>query len=546
MLVVCTLWLADTCALSQRVYAEDSRLEYAGQLLNQVPKDHRPELKVNTSLGNPEGFAFRDRGSRKQIVGGGPAGALYGVGQWLSGPQPTTIALEKPDFELRGVALLLMKEGSYDYQLSPQEFPWFFDRPLLTRYLDYLLANRFNTIFLWSGNLFSSIVAMPEYPDATDLKPAELARNHEQFQWFVGECAKRNISVLMHFYQIHLPKALAKARGIPAHYQKPNEFAGTFMRYSLLRFLTEFDSVGLYVCPGENLRPEYTAAWIRDVILAAAKQSGRNPRIVVRNWGLDAAGFKRLCVGQYENLYTEMKHNVEMIVSPVPDDKHAAWKNVAKKHIVNLHEAADVKPFRWGSPQFIQEMVSQWKSRGFDGAECYGLVSWRWPYSLDKLEPQQKSFWPRGKKLVTFERDAVWQEALGRYLWKADRPRDVESAYWTARLAERFGNARVGEGMLRWYDTTGPILPGLQNLTHVSNMNWFPTAVGKEQTVDAILNPLDPVKNNGCPYPAQPVDSFLFERYKKKYGCLKGRFARQCPWRRMPMSRLKAARSPES
>jgi hypothetical protein len=213
-----------------------------------------------------------------------------------------------------------------------------------------------------------------------------------------------------------------------------------------------------------------------------------------------------------------MKHNVEMIVSPVPDGRHAAWKNVAKKHIVNLHEAADVKPFRWGSPQFIREMVGQWKAQGFDGAESYGLVSWRWPYSLDKLEPQQKGFWPEGKKLVTFERDAIWQEALGRYLWKVDRPRDEEVAYWTARLAERFGNARAGAGMLRWYDTTGPVLPGLQNLTHVANMNWFPTAVGKEQTVDAILNPLDPANNKGGPYHVQPVDSFFFERYRKKYG----------------------------
>ena len=51
---------------------------------------------------------------------------------------------------------------------------------------------------------------MPEYPDATDLKPEELARNHQQFHWFTDECAKRNIRVLLHFYQIHLPLPLAQ------------------------------------------------------------------------------------------------------------------------------------------------------------------------------------------------------------------------------------------------------------------------------------------------------------------------------------------------
>ena len=103
-----------------------------------------------------------------------------------------------------------MKEGSYDYQLTPQEFPWFYDRPLLTQYLDCLQANRFNTIFLWSGHMFPSIVSMPEYPDATDLKPADLDRNQKQFRWFTDECAKRNIRVLMHFYQIHLPQVVGE------------------------------------------------------------------------------------------------------------------------------------------------------------------------------------------------------------------------------------------------------------------------------------------------------------------------------------------------
>jgi hypothetical protein len=421
--------------------------------------------------------------------------------------------VEKPDFELRGTALFLMKDGSYDYQLTPKEFPWFYDRPLLTKYLDCLAANRFNTIFLWSGHLFPSIVAMPEYPDATDLSPEELARNQEQFRWFTDECAKRDIRVLMHFYQIHLPRSLAKSRKIPMHYNHPNDFTKKYVRYALGRFLTEFHSVGLYVCPGEALNVQYTAGWIRDVILPAAKESKQNPTIVVRVWGLDAEGFKRLCVPEYDSLYTELKHNVEMVVSPVPDVHHATWKSVAKRHIVNLHEVADIKPFRWGSPRWIREMVINWKQAGIDGAECYGPISWRWPYSLDKLEPQQTSFWPEGNKLLSFERDAVWFEAFGRYLWKADRPWPEEADYWTARFAEKFGNKEAGRLLLQWYDTTGPVLPGLQNLTHVHNMNYFPTAVGKEQMVDAILNTAACTRD----YPAQPVDSFFFDRYKQEY-----------------------------
>ena len=107
----------------------------------------------------------------------------------------------------------------------------------------------------------------------------------------------------------------------------------------------------------------------------------------------------------------------------------------------------------------------------------------------------------------------IWFEALGRYLWKVDRPRQEEVAYWTGRFAKRFGNETAGRQILQWYDTTGPVLPGLQNLTHVHNMNFFPTAVGKEQMVDAILNTAACTRD----YPSQPVDTFFFDRYKRKY-----------------------------
>ncbi len=394
--------------------AGDACLEHIRELLRDVPAGKQPSIKIEPAMDSPEAFSIRVKEGRAEITGGGAAGVLYGVAQLLAEKQPvSTSGVERPDFPLRGTALFLMKEGSYDYQLTPREFPWFYDKPLLTKYLDCLQANRFNTIFLWSGHLFPSIVSMPAYPDATDLTPAELDRNQQQFRWFTDECGKRNIRVLMHFYQINIPRSLARSRKIPMHYSAPNDFVRKYVRYALGRFLAEFRSVGLYVCPGEALAAQHTAGWIHDVILPAARDSKQNPTIVVRVWGLDAKGFKQRCVPEYENLYTELKHNVEMIVSPVPDVRHAAWKNVAKKHIVNLHEVADIKPFRWGSPLFIREMAGEWRKAGLDGAECYGPISWRWPYSLDKLEPQQASFWPQGEKLLSFERDAILVRSAG-------------------------------------------------------------------------------------------------------------------------------------
>ena len=45
---------------------------------------------------------------------------------------------------------------------------------------------------------------MPKYPEAGDLTPDESRRNQAQFRWFIQECARRNIRVLLHFYNIHI------------------------------------------------------------------------------------------------------------------------------------------------------------------------------------------------------------------------------------------------------------------------------------------------------------------------------------------------------
>lgn len=163
------------------------------------------EYAVDAGVDNPEGFRLEKIGADKITISARDiAGINYGI-QELSrraaGGEPFAAGFrfeDAADFELRGTVLFLMKEGSYVYVLTPEEFPWFYDRELLTQYFDYLQANRFNTLFLWTGHLFPRIVEMPEYPEASDLSREEVLRNQEQFRWFTDECAKRNISVLLH------------------------------------------------------------------------------------------------------------------------------------------------------------------------------------------------------------------------------------------------------------------------------------------------------------------------------------------------------------
>lgn len=76
--------------------------------------------------------------NRIAVIGGGESGALYGclelaerIGQ--ARKIPTEIQYtDQPKLRLRGTSLLWMKQGKFDWPVTSENFPWFFDRALTT------------------------------------------------------------------------------------------------------------------------------------------------------------------------------------------------------------------------------------------------------------------------------------------------------------------------------------------------------------------------------------------------------------------------------
>ena len=86
---------------------------------------------------------------------------------------------------------------------------------------------------------------------------------------------------------------MAKAHKLPPNPNVPTPFLKEYTHYALSRFFEEFDSVGLYICPGESLQIQYQSEWFREVIFDAAIKSGKNPLLVIRDWTLDM-GFRNV------------------------------------------------------------------------------------------------------------------------------------------------------------------------------------------------------------------------------------------------------------
>ena len=527
-----TLWLlaaGTAVSLAGAATAADKnpQAQYARSLLEKAAKGP-VQLTTDQKLTHREAFRIVRKDARTVIEGGSSAGLIYGAAALTEGDFKAG-AVQKPDFDIRGTTLCLMPH-SYRATLSPKLYPWFYDKAFMARTLDAFAAARLNTIFLWAGHLFPYIVEMPDYPEAAaDVPPEQVKANQAQFRWFTGECRRRNIQVLLHFYNIHVSPPFARKHRMRTNPTTPTPLLNAYVHYALTRYFKEFGSVGLYACPGEPIHSKHQLTWFRDVVFDAAKKSGKNPVIVIRDWTMNKE-FRASLKTLYGNVYSELKHNDESLTSPCPDVRILQLEGIAAGHIVNFHLVTDLVPMRWGSPVLLQESMRHLKALGFvKGVEFFGQTFWKWPYTLDKLDPSQKGYSRKGPKLLSLDRDAIYFHAFGRYLWRSDRDPAKEREYWQRYLAGKFGSPKTGELLYRWYVTSGPISPGLQNLNATKVAGWWPAVMLHNQRVDQILTynkrldetPYTLYRETGRAgqrYYPRPFDAFFVERYRKAYG----------------------------
>ncbi len=434
-------------------------------------------LRLNAK--RDEGFSIKSRGKDIDIWGFDEAGVLYACAELAAEVRnskglPSSVDVsDAPKMSMRGIPLFLMTAGTYMYPIVKNQFPWFYDKPLWIRTLNFLAQHRLNFISFWNAHPFPFFLRLKNYPEAKMISDEELRRNEELLGWLSHEAAKRNIWLMFQFYNIYVPEGVAKAHGASAGNEnlkfshgyavlrKPTGWAAEYTRHAIKEFVKKYPSLGLYVCLGEALHTEQSA-WMDDVILAGVKESGKRPPVILRNWFLhDGLQILKNAVASYSNLHTEMKHNDEMYAVPEPDPANIRWIQHSPSHIINVHLVGNLKPFRWAPPSFIQETAKDQQAMGAKGAQVYPLWVWYWPYSADR------------DRLLQIDRDWLWYAAWGRYAWNADRPPEQERRYWAGKIAERYGESAALD-ILGAYEAAGRVMPNVPRLFWFHGWNhWF-------------------------------------------------------------------------
>lgn len=480
-----------------------------------------------------EAFLLRRIDNNTIIVTGYDAsGTLYGALE-LAGrvnrahALPTTLDYEDhPQLKLRGYALGMQKpeityEGAeYDYLYTPKDFPFFYDKAYWTGYLDFLLDNRINTLYLWSGHPFTSLLKLPRYPEAQELPTAQLEQNITMFHWLTTEADKRGIWILQGFYNIHLSHAFARAHNVPFHLSAPTPLSSEYTRYCISEFIREYPSVGIFMTLGEAMGPHYGPEWLTKTIIPGVKdglaelkeQSGHpiaEPPIVVRAHATDIEDVMAAAKPLYSNMDTMWKWNGESLTwtnirGPVRDrfEKLVAGSNTT---IVNIHLLSNLEPFRWGDPDFVRQTILNFERIGIGGLHLYPLRYWDWPVSADNTKPL----------LEQTDRDWIWYDSWARYAWNPNRDPDKERAYWISRFAERFGTPGAAEHLLNAYELSGICAPKLLPRIGITegNRQVFSLGMTMPQLIDASrFNPAETLWTGDAP-PGERLTDYVANEF---------------------------------
>jgi len=485
----------DDDALSRivvRTRADSDLTEFLGDAARDLGRD----------LKSPESFVLLGlAGNCLAIVGADDSGALYGalettqrLSQGERFPEGFRFA-DRPQFVVRGPCIGLQKtqylpgRKVYEYPYTPGEFPFFYDRAYWTDYLDTLADLRMNTLYLWNGHPFASLVRLPDYPEAVEVSPETFACNVEMFRWLAAECDRRGIWLVQQFYSILISKPLAEKHGLSTQLHAWNDLAADYTRKSIAAFVREFPNVGLMPCLGEALQEQATQTrWMTEVILPGVKDGmaaaglKTEPPVVLRTHATDATKVMPEALKVYHNLYTEAKFNGESLTTWEPrgvrQQLHLTMSRVGSTHIANVHILANLEPFRYGATEFIRKSVLAMRDRlGARGLHLYPLFYWDWPFSPDVASPPLKQW----------ERDWIWFEAWARYAWNPDRDSAGERAYWIDRLATHYGNPAAAAHILDAYNDAGECAPRILRRFGITEGNRQTMSLG--MTLDQLVNP---------------------------------------------------------
>ncbi len=499
----------------------------------------RLEQAQDTAGLKKEGFRIETEGNVTTVTGNDATGVIYGCRELIDRMEANNGKLDlparfedAPEMVLRGSCVGVQKmeylpgRGVYEYPYTPESFPWFYDKELWIKYLDMLVENRMNSLYLWNGHPFASLVKLEDYPFALEVDEETFRKNEEMFSFLTHEADKRGIFVIQMFYNIIVSKPFAEHYGIKTQDRnRPiTPLLSDYTRKSVAAFIEKYPNVGLLVCLGEAMDTyEDDVEWFTRTIIPGIRDglaaSGRTdePPVLLRAHDTDCKMVMEAALPIYRNLYTMHKYNGESLTTYEPRGPwtkiHTDLSALGSIHISNVHILANLEPWRWSSPDFVQKAVNAMHDvHGANALHLYPQASyWDWPYTADKL--------PGGGRLNQLDRDWMWYKTWGRYAWNSRRDRHAETAYWDGELSRYYGTSVASASHIRKaYEASGEIAPKLLRRFGITEGNRQTLLLGMfmSQLVNPYKYTIYPGFYESCGPEGEKLIEFVEREWKKE------------------------------
>ena len=519
-----------------KVKSDTPQAHYAATRLSGLKGKYTITISVSDT-GPAEGYTLSVKGKKVSIIGNDANGTIHGANglleQYLIHDHTLPKKLTKssaPKMVMRGACVGLQKttylpgHKVYEYPYTPENFPWFYDKQLWLRYLDLLAENDMNSVYLWNGHPFASLIKLDDYPFAPEVDDATMAKNQEMFDFLTTEANRRGIRVIQMFYNIIVSKPFADHYGIKTQDRnRPiTPLIADYTRKSIAAFVQKYPDVGFLVCLGEAMSGIDTdIEWMTGTIIPGIKDglaaSGRTdtPPIILRSHDTDGPKVLEKSLPLYPNIYTMSKYTGESLTTYEPGgpwgETHRQLAAAAPVHIDNVHILANLEPWRWSSPAFIQKAVgAMHKVHHSKGLHLYPQANyWEWPYTADKLKD--------GSRLLQIDRDWMWYKAWGRYAWDDGRNySSTETDYWKKVLAEHYDtDDKSAERLLTAYDEMGEIAPKFIRRFGITEGNRQTLLLGMKMS--QLVNPykynIYPGFYESCGPPGEKLIEFVEKSY---------------------------------
>ncbi len=537
---LCTILMAQRVSIVTNKKATN-REQYAKEYLQKkltamgyevTPKKGLRITLTNTATGTAEGYVITKDKQGFVVSGNDATGVIYGCVELADrirqkGSLDIEPTQEAPGMVMRGTCIGLQKtvylpgHAVYEYPYTPENFPWFYDKQEWVKYLDMMVENKMNSLYLWNGHPFASLVKLKDYPFALEVDEDTFKKNVDMFSFLTHEADKRGIWVIQMFYNIILSKPFADHYGLKTQdrHRPITPLISDYTRKSIAAFIENYPNVGLLVCLGEAMATiDDDVTWMKETIIPGIKDglkaSGRKdiPPVVLRAHDTDGPLVLKESLPLYPNIYTMSKYTGESLTTYQPGgpwgETHRQLAAAAPVHIDNVHILANLEPWRWSSPAFIEKTVqAMHRVHHSKGLHLYPQASyWDWPYTADKL--------PNGERLKQLDRDWMWYQAWGRYAWNDQRGED--KSYWKRELAEYYGIDTIAAGhLLNAYDEAGEIAPKLLRRFGITEGNRQTLLLG--MTMGQLVNPYKYTIYPGFYESCGPEGEKLIEYIEKEY-----------------------------